>query len=141
MTFDEIRSKLDVVRDNLERLAQIPQSSFAEFSADFRNLDSALHRLQTTVQALIDLGAFAVARRGLGAPTSSVDVLERLEHHGHLPAGATERFAPVFGVRNRVVHLYDRIDPEVVFRILTTERPDLEELLRLLLAALERGHE
>jgi uncharacterized protein YutE (UPF0331/DUF86 family) len=36
----------------------------------------------------------------------------------------------------RVVHLYDRIDPKIVFQILTQERSDLEELLRRLLDAL-----
>jgi uncharacterized protein YutE (UPF0331/DUF86 family) len=35
-----------------------------------------------------------------------------------------------------VVHLYDRIDEKIVYRILTEERGDLAELLELLLEAL-----
>jgi uncharacterized protein YutE (UPF0331/DUF86 family) len=38
-----------------------------------------------------------------------------------------------------VVHLYDRIDPRIVYRVLTGERRDLEDLLSLLLAALDRS--
>ncbi len=139
MTLDEVQSKLAVLRDNLEKLARIPQSSFEEFAGDFRNLDSALHRLQTSIQALIDLGSFAMARLGLGVPGTSREILERLEAAGELPAGSTTRFGSIFGFRNRVVHLYDRLDPAIVYEILTNERADIEELLRLLLVAIRKG--
>lgn len=57
---DLLQSKLVVLRDNLEHLAQLPQDSFAEFSADFRTLDSALHRLQR------ERAAYAPSYRGCG---------------------------------------------------------------------------
>ena len=136
MTEAQILSKLEVVRSNLEKLELIPQASFAEFAADFRNLDSALYRLQTSIQALIDVASYVVALRGLGAPRTSVDALEKLEAAGLLPPGAAQRFAPIVGLRSRIVHLYDRIDPGIVYRILTENRGDLTELGRLLVAGL-----
>ena len=45
------------------------------------------------------------------------------------------RFRPVIGFRNRVVHLYDRIDPAIVHRIVTEDRQDLVTLLDLLVVA------
>jgi len=137
---NEIQRRLEILRVNLEYLAQIPQASFEEFSADFRNLDSALHRLQTSIQALLDIGAVLVSRLGLSAPRTSIDILTSLEESGHLPEGSSLRFRPILGFRNRVVHLYDRIDEKIVYRILTEERGDLTELLELLLEALERIH-
>ena len=71
MTIAEIQTKLDLLRDNLTNLEQIPQGSYEEFSSDFRNLDSALYRLQTSIQALIDVASFTVARRGLRPPSAS----------------------------------------------------------------------
>ena len=136
MTAETVQTKLAILRENLEKLERIPQTSFAEFSSDFRNLDSALHRLQTSIQALIDIASYATAARGLGVPVSSVDALQKLEDAELLPRGATQRFTPILGFRNRVVHLYDRIDPQIVFQILTRDRTDLEELARLLLATL-----
>ncbi len=137
MTSAQIQTKLALLRDNLEKLDQIPQQSYEQFASDFRNLDSALHRLQTSIQALIDVGSFVTAGRGLGAPGTSRDILDGLEQAGLLPPGAADRFGPIFGFRNRVVHLYDRIDPQIVYRILTEERQDIEELLLLLLALLD----
>lgn len=84
------------------------------------------------------MGSYLCATLGLPAPSISRDVLQSLETAGHLPAGSAARFGPMFSFRNRVVHLYDRIDPQVVYRILTEERKDLKELLSHLLAALEK---
>lgn len=130
-------SKLATVRENLEKLECIPHASYADFCSDFRNLDSALHRLQTTIQALIGVACYLVACRGLGVPATSLDALEKLEAAGLLLPGSGERFSPVIGFRNHIVHLYDRIDPEIVYRVVTERRGDLIELARLLVSALE----
>lgn len=129
-----LETKLTILRENLDLLARIPQSSYEEFAADFRNVDSALHRLQTSIQALIDIGSTKLGELGLAAPRTSREILDRLEEAGRLPPGSAERFGSLFGFRNRVVHLYDRVHPQIVFRILTEDRGDIGKLLDLLLA-------
>jgi uncharacterized protein YutE (UPF0331/DUF86 family) len=129
-----IETKLAVLRENLVRLAAIPQATYQEFAADFRNIDSALHRLQTSVQALVDIGSYKLGRRGLAPPDTSREILAALEQDGAVPAGTADRYAPLFAFRNRVVHLYDRVDPQRVYEILTVHRQDLATLLDLLLA-------
>jgi uncharacterized protein YutE (UPF0331/DUF86 family) len=135
MTFEDVQSKLDTLKANLDKLDKIPQASFEQFVSDFRNVDSALHNLQTSIQALTDLAGYLVAQFALPTPRTSHEILQRLEDAGRLPEGTAERFAPVIGFRNRVVHLYERIDDKRVYEILTEHRADLAELLDLLLAA------
>lgn len=134
MSGEGIERKLGVLRENLERLEQIPCGSFEEFASDFRNIDRALHRLQTSIQALIDLGTYKVARLGLPPPDSSREVLEILERNAQVPVGTAQRYAPLFAFRNRVVHLYDRIDAGRIYEILRDNRRDLAVLADLLLA-------
>ena len=135
MTRADLADRAAFVREALAALETLPLGSLDEFLADRRNLPSALHWLQTAIQALLDIGLMAVAARGLPSPRTSADVLERLEEAGALPAGTTRRYLAIVGFRNRVVHLYDRIDPAIVYRIVTEDRGDLKELLRLLLDA------
>lgn len=137
MTPEQLITKAEIVRENVEKLAALPQASFEDFAADHRNLDSALHRLQTSIQALIDIGAYVISTRGLRAPSTSREVLAILEAAGVLPPGAEDRFGRLVGFRNRIVHLYDRVRPDIVFRIVREDRGDLTELLAHLLAALE----
>lgn len=134
MTWDEVQGRLDAVRQNLERLDRIPQESYEVFAGDFRNVTSAVYLLQTSIQALIDVGSFLVARLGLPTPRKSQEVFERLEEAGRLPAGTARRLIPIIGFRNRVVHLYDRVDDRLVYEILGERRRDLAEILDLLLA-------
>lgn len=133
MTADELLAKAQLVRQNLEELDDIPQASLAEFNADARNLQATLHLLQTSIQALVDIGSFLSARFGLPTPRSSHDVFVQLEADRRLPKGTADRLTPMIGFRNRVVHLYDRIDPTKVYEILTQHRADFAECLRLLL--------
>jgi uncharacterized protein YutE (UPF0331/DUF86 family) len=128
MTPEQVQSKLTHLAEALAKLRAMPQASLAEFRADDRNIDSALHRLQVAIQILIDVGSHVVSRLGLGAPDTSHDILERLERAGRLPSGATARFGRMFAFRNRVVHLYDRIDDQFVYDVITNHLGDLEEL-------------
>lgn len=134
MTFDEVQGRLDVLRSNLESLDRIPQTTYEEFVSDFRNVPAAIYLVQTSVQALIDLGSWLVARLGLETPRRSQEVFERLEAAGELPAGTAERCIAIVGFRNRVVHLYDRVDSRIVYEIVTEHRRDLAEILLLLLS-------
>jgi uncharacterized protein YutE (UPF0331/DUF86 family) len=134
---EQLHARLDVLRQNLENLGRVPQSSFDEFASDFRNVASTLYLLQTSIQALIDVGGYVVASRALPAPRTSVEIFERLDEAGLVPAGSARRFALVVGFRNRIVHLYDRVDERRVFEILTVHRNDLAELLDVLLSVLE----
>jgi uncharacterized protein YutE (UPF0331/DUF86 family) len=137
MTPEQLQARLALLRSNLATLDRVPQSSFAEFDRDFRNLPTALHLLQVTIQTLIDVGAYACAQRGLGAPDSSQAILPKLEEAGLMPAGTAQRFSAMFAFRNRIVHLYERIDAHRVYEILTTERADIEDLLAKLLQVLK----
>lgn len=137
MTRGDLADKAAFVRAALAELEAIPQSTYDEFLADRRNLPAAIHWIQTAIQALIDIGLVSIAARGLPTPRSSAEVLERLEAAGALPAGTSVKYRPVVGFRDRVVHLYDRVDPEIVYRILTEDRSDLADLLGLLLTSSE----
>lgn len=134
MTYDEVQVRLDGLRFRLEQLDRIPQSSFEEFASDFRNVAATIYLLQTAIQALIDLGSVHVAYFGLPSPRRSLEVFENLEAAGHLPPGTAARCSGMVAFRNRVVHLYDRVDDHIVYDILVEHRGDIVELMDLLLA-------
>lgn len=136
MTPEQVQAKLALLATTIARLRAMERSSLEAFLSDDRNLDAALRRLQVAIQILIDVGSHVVARLGLGAPETSQDLLARLEQAGRLPAGSASRFGRIFAFRNRIVHLYERVDAAMVLDILQNDLGDLEELARLYLDAL-----
>lgn len=49
MKKEDIQTKIEVILDNLEKLHILKEKSYEDFIADFRNIDSALYKLQTSI--------------------------------------------------------------------------------------------
>jgi len=116
----DVQAKIDVIRDNIEKLQALGGKSADEFLSDFRNLDSALHRLQTFIQALLDMGGYIIASLGLKAPETNAEIVEILCASCHLPKDKEEAYIKMSQFRNRIVHLYNHIDARAVHDILST---------------------
>ena len=128
MKLDDVRTKLEVLDANRQQIERLRAMSEAEFMADVVYLDSALHRLQTSIQALLDVGAYVIGSLGLPAPRTSVDIIRALAGAGHIAHDDSERYERMVAFRNRVVHLYNRIDPQLVHAIVRDHAADLDQL-------------
>jgi len=137
MTGESVESRLRIIRENLRILDDLAPIPLEEFESSPLHIHATLHQLQATIRALIDVGIYKVRVFGLGSPRTSHEIFEMLESDGYLPDGSAHRFSPIIGFRNRIVHLYDRVDPRIVHRILTENRSDLAELADLLLGVRE----
>lgn len=141
MRKEDIRSKLDIIPENLRKLELFRAMEYDEFQSDFRNIDSALHRLQTSIQALVDIGGYIVASLGLRTPSTSGEIIEILVENGFINPALRDRYISMTQFRNRIVHLYDDIDRKVLFRLLQEESADIRELYRTLVMIIEENPE
>jgi uncharacterized protein YutE (UPF0331/DUF86 family) len=129
----EVQSKIDIIIDNIEKLNLLKIKTYEDFISDFRNLDSALHRLQTSIQALLDIGSYIVAFLGLKTPNTSAEIIEILKDAGYIPAEKAKTYITMAQFRNRIIHLYNHIDSKVLYDILTNELGNIKELFAILL--------
>ena len=137
MKKEDVQNKLDIIPENLEKL-EIPRAmGYEEFTSDFRNIDSALHRFQTSIQALVDIGGYIIASLGLRAPGASGEVIDILVEHGLLNAAQRDRYISMIQFRNRIVHFYNDIDLKILYQILQEEVVDIRELYRTLILIIE----
>ena len=141
MRREDVQSKLDIIPENLEKLEILRAMGYEKFRSDFRNIDSALHRLQTSIQALVDTGGYIIASLGLRTPGSSGEVIDILMEHGLLKAGQRDRYISMIQFRNRIVHFYNDIDLKVLFQILQEELIDIRELYGALILIIEEHPE
>jgi uncharacterized protein YutE (UPF0331/DUF86 family) len=139
MNIEDVRGKLDVLASNERQLKWLGQLSEADFASDARNLDSALHRLQTSIQALLDVGAYVVGSLKLPTPQHSADIIINLRDAGMIDPAAADSYVRMAAFRNRVVHLYNRIDPAIVLDILQNHSHELQALQQTLLDIISRN--
>ena len=137
MKKEGVQNKLDIIPENLEKLEIFRAMGYEEFTSDFRNIDSALHRFQTSIQALVDIGGYIIASLGLRAPGTSGEVIDILVEHGLLNAAQRDRYISMIQFRNRIVHFYNDIDLKILYQILQEEVVDIRELYRTLILIIE----
>ena len=85
MRQEDIQTKIDVIVENLEKLSFLKAMTYEDFISDFRNIDSALHRLQTSIQAILDIGSYIIANLGLKMPNTNAEIIKILSDAGYIP--------------------------------------------------------
>ncbi len=98
-----------------------------EFACKARDLSRQRTREDLESDELYSL-AMARLLEILGEAASRVSK-ERQSRHPEIP------WAQIVGLRNRLIHGYDTIDPDIVWQILTQDLPTLIESLERILAS------
>jgi len=137
MRRQDVQSKLNIIPENLEKLEILRAMGYEKFVSDFRNIDSALHRLQTSIQALVDIGGYIIASLGLRLPGTSAEVIDILVEHGLLEKEKRDRYISMIQFRNRIVHFYNDMDLKILYQILQEELVDIRELYQKLILTIE----
>ena len=91
--------------------------------------------LQRAVQASIGLAAHIVAEEGLGLPASLRENFRLLWEAKILSRDLAERMQRMVGFRNIAIHEYQRLDIEVLKKILTDHLEDLVQYMQAVLGA------
>lgn len=141
MRKEDVQSKLDLIPENLEKIEIFRAMSYEEFISDFRNIDSALHRLQTSIQALVDIGGYIIGSLGLRTPSTSGEVIDILVEHGLLKIERRDRYISMIQFRNRIVHFYNTMNMKILYQILQNELIDIREIYREFIQIIEKNPE
>lgn len=138
MKKEDIQTKIDVISDNMEKLDTLRRRPYEDFISDFRNIDSALHRLQTSIQALLDIGSYIIASLGLRTPNTNAEIIKILGETGYIAKEKVATYTKMSQFRNRIVHLYNNIDIETLYAILVNEMDDIKGFYLNLLEIIEQ---
>lgn len=127
------------VEQMLRRIRALPLESFERFAAEPRNVAAADSFLRRALEALMDLGRHILAK-GFGRAVSEYrEVARQLLDAGVLDEETARRVGKMAGYRNRLVHFYDEVTPEELYRICTQHLEEISAAVNALLSWV-RGH-
>lgn len=129
---EKINSKLSLIIENLQMLKYLQKLSPEEFAQDFRNVESAKHLLQVSIEAMIDIANHIISRGRLGRPKSYAESFKILHNRGLLTPEQAETYSVMIKFRNRVVHLYQKVDPEQVYDIVQNKLQDFAAFVEVI---------
>jgi uncharacterized protein YutE (UPF0331/DUF86 family) len=69
----DVQGKIDFLVENFEKIAILKGYSFDELCAQFERVDSVIHRLQTSIEAILGIGNYIIADLGLRTPNTKME--------------------------------------------------------------------
>ncbi len=123
-----IGRRLKMIQDLLEQIRALPLSSLDVFLADSRNYGAAESCLRRSLEALFDIGRHILSK-GYGVAASEYkEIPKLLQKQGALTESEARTLYTLAGYRNRMVHFYDEVTGEELYRICTQELGDVERI-------------
>jgi uncharacterized protein YutE (UPF0331/DUF86 family) len=130
---DKIRQKIHYIREQLKNLNEVKSLPPQDFLSSSLYINASLRELQVAIEAMIDICNHIVAREGWGILRSYQDGFRILTEHNVLEKEMLDIFIRMVKFRNRIVHLYDELKPEEVYRILQENLGDFERFVAFIL--------
>lgn len=126
---ERITNRIDIITNNLKELRRIQVSSLEDFLSDKQKIAAAKYFLQTSIEAMVDIGNHIIARLRFGVPENNFHTFELLIQNKVLEKDKLSTYRLMVRFRNLVVHLYHIADDERVYQILQENLDDFEEFI------------
>ncbi|QSV65136.1 MAG: DUF86 domain-containing protein [Dolichospermum sp. DL01] len=110
-----VLSRLRLITKYYNTLVEFNSLSLDEFLGDFRQQLIVERLLQLMTQAAIDINDHILSKLKSGKSYTNFEAFIELGKYQILTPELAKQIAPSSGLRNRLVHEYDDIDPNQVF--------------------------
>ena len=116
-------SELRKSSTRLRRLADLPRHAFI---SDPDKIGSTKYHFIVAIESCIDMGNHIISRNGYRIPEDYGDTFTVLSEVGALPCDFSEELRLMARFRNRLVHLYWKVDDQQLYEILNKRLGDFK---------------
>ena len=110
-----VLSKLNFMTLYLDNLKYFESVTLEEYLADYREQLVAERLLQLIIQVSLDIHKYLLKRLEIEQPKNSFETFIKVAKQGIITMKLAEKLAPSGSLRNRLVHIYEEIDPVKVY--------------------------
>lgn len=124
-----VNRKLVMVAEDLARLEPLavkPRDAYLASEIDETLAERYLERM---IGRMVDVNFHLVVESGAAPPRDYFDSFVALGRLGFLAPDLARKLAPCAGLRNRIAHEYDALDPGLVHEALATAVTDVRDYL------------
>lgn len=133
-----IERKLDAILRYAKRLDSVLEFSDEEIRADFLKLHALERLVQLVVDEIVDINTHIIRRSTLETPDNFQGSFATLSEGDMLPEEFAKKIAPIVGLRNRLVHRYEEINPELLTQMAREEKDDIKNYVKHIINFLEK---
>jgi uncharacterized protein YutE (UPF0331/DUF86 family) len=123
--------KFELIEDSLQKLSAIRREnpSLDQYRNSWKDRDAAERNLQKIIEAFIDVGKMIIAEKRFREPGNNREVFLILVEKKIFSSEFMTLVDKMIGMRNIIVHGYDRINDEIVYGVLKRNLKDIKKLI------------
>ena len=122
-------SELNNALSALQDLAEMNEESFKQ---DRHKVASAKYNLIVAIESVIDICNHLISKNNLRVPEDYGDTFRVMVENNLITEEFADSLIKMAKFRNRLVHLYWKVDSEVLFNIVSKDRKDFVQFIKLL---------
>ena len=126
---DLVLAKAGLIRRHLRRIKEKGGLDLEAFLSDLDRQEVISFNLHLAIENCTDLAAHIISEEGLGVPGSASEMFYLLEDSGYINSQLTEKMIKAVGLRNLIVHEYDKIDLTRLFEIVLKDTKDINDFI------------
>lgn len=138
LVFSKIVAKLGRLDEYLGYLGEIQKAKRSTFLGDHHFYGLAERYLQLSIEILLDIGKLVIISEGLRKPEDNRDIFVVLNENKVISTRLGNRLIGIANFRNILVHDYENIDREIVYRKLRKNTSDFTDFKKEILRFLRR---
>ena len=124
-----ISEKFKNISEYLSETEEVLKVDDAMIARDFRLLRTLERNFQLIVDELVDVNVYLIRELELKTADDFQNTFRILAEANILPSDLAERMAPVVGLRNMLVHRYEKINKNLFVRQVRNEYSDFIQYL------------
>ena len=137
ISIEKISQKFIQLENYLGLLKEISKESEEAFLKNQIIIGSAKYYLQVSIECCLDVANHIIASERLRAPNDYADSFTVLEEKGIFHQQLGQRLRQMAKFRNRLVHLYGKIDDKFVYEFLKTDVEDIRKFRKIIIEQYE----
>lgn len=122
-----IREKLKYLAEYIDDLDQAKTISLDDFLRDKKTRRYIERTLHMAIECCLDIGSHIISSEKLREPESNKDIFHVLAENNYIPLKCLTQLGKMAQFRNLIVHIYTKIDPEIVYMVLHRNIKDLKQ--------------
>lgn len=123
-----IEKKLSQIIEYIEELRPIVEKmSSEEIKNDYFKCHTAERLLQLVVDTMLDINIHFIKEKNLNVPDELQNTFRVLAENKILNSDFADKIAPIVGLRNRIVHRYEKLDKDLFIHALKKNYGDFKE--------------
>lgn len=127
-----ISARLEKLKEYVNYLKSYQKNSLSQIKKDYTLQGAICRYFQLSVECVIDIAELIISSLGLRKPATGFEAIEILGENNIIPSQFSDKFAPIVGFRNILVHDYLKIDLDKVYQHLKEDLKDLNLFAKLI---------